>query len=650
MPKVLFGFSTPTASLRGGEIGSWSAAMRTTNISFADWVGTGPHSGRERKSPNGSSLLRGLGDGYIDMTSTPPPSELVIGLVGAVGAELDLVATDIEIALNDYGYDAQEIRLSGLLADLDWDEELPTEPLDEHIWTHMEAGNRLRLCWERGDALALLALTEISAIREEKNQERYEDGSVKSLDRFAFILRSLKHPGEVELLRSIYGSRFVLVAAYAPEEIRKSALTEKLTKEYRSEDPQDWFKTVEKLMARDEAETEKAPRGSPYRSGAASDPVEATTDEEPASEKGPDADPPPGQEVEGNGMTPKTAEDEAAQDEADIPRRIWGQNLRDTFHRADLFVDAREGVGLKEAVGRIVEILFAHPFRTPNKDEYGLFAAEGAARQSAELGRQVGAAIATREGDVVALGSNEVPKAGGGVYWENGDGGTECGIDGSGDGREFRNPVDTNDRMKREIALEIIDQLEGEEFLKGDAGEAEAPELLAALERTRLGDLIEFGRAVHAEMAALMDAARRGASVRGCTLYTTTFPCHNCARHIVAAGIMRVVYVSPYSKSQAKELHGDAIDFAAAEPRDDAVQFEPFVGVAPRRYLDLFEAASRKHEDGKVVRHVPSEASLNIPDVELDDLQPEIPSYRQREALALDLLNEIFDTTDLRIR
>ncbi|MDX6636338.1 MAG: hypothetical protein QOF06_2541 [Solirubrobacterales bacterium] len=583
------------------------------------------------------------------MNSMPQPSELVIGLVGAVGAELDLVSTDIEIALSDYGYDAQEIRLSRLLSDLAWDEELPAEPLDTHIWTHMEAGNRLRLCWQRSDALALLALTEISAIREERNQNRYRDGSVESLDRFAFILRSLKHPGEVELLRSIYGSRFVLVAAYAPEEIRKKALTEKLVKEYRSEDPGDWFMPVEKLMARDEAETEDAPKGFLSASGRQ------------AGENAPDSPPPDSDlglvnddressgEVEGDVSTPKTAEDEAAFTDSDIPRKIWGQNLRDTFHRADLFVDAREGVGLKEAVGRIVEILFAHPFRTPNKDEYGLFAAEGAARQSAELGRQVGAAIATPEGDVIALGSNEVPKAGGGVYWENGDAHTDCGLDGTGDGREFRNQIDTNDRMKRAIALEIIDQLEGEKFLK-DAGEAEAPELLTALERTRLGDLIEFGRAVHAEMAALMDAARRGASVRGCTLYTTTFPCHNCARHIVAAGIMRVVYVSPYSKSQAKELHGDAIDFAAADPREGAVQFEPFVGVAPRRYLDLFEAASRKHDDGKVVRHVPSEASLNIPDVELEDLQPEIPGYRQREALALDLLNEVFDTTGLRIR
>ena len=50
-----------------------------------------------------------------------------------------------------------------------------------------------------------------------------------------------------------------------------------------------------------------------------------------------------------------------------------------------------------------------------------------------------------------------------------------------------------------------------------------------------------------------------GAKVDECTLFATTFPCHHCARHIVAAGIRRVVYVAPYAKSRAVDLHDDAI-------------------------------------------------------------------------------------------
>lgn len=57
---------------------------------------------------------------------------------------------------------------------------------------------------------------------------------------------------------------------------------------------------------------------------------------------------------------------------------------------------------------------------------------------------------------------------------------------------------------------------------------------------------------MHAEMFAITDAARRGLSVRDATLYCTTFPCHMCARHIIASGIRKVVYIEPYPKSMAK--------------------------------------------------------------------------------------------------
>ena len=73
-------------------------------------------------------------------------------------------------------------------------------------------------------------------------------------------------------------------------------------------------------------------------------------------------------------------------------------------------------------------------------------------------------------------------------------------------------------------------------------------------------DLLEFGRIIHAEMSAISDAARKGVAIQGATLYSTTFPCHLCAKHIVASGIKRVVYLEPYPKSYANALHGDSIE------------------------------------------------------------------------------------------
>ncbi len=81
-------------------------------------------------------------------------------------------------------------------------------------------------------------------------------------------------------------------------------------------------------------------------------------------------------------------------------------------------------------------------------------------------------------------------------------------------------------------------------------------------------------------------------------LFTTTFPCHMCAKHIVAAGIKKVVFLEPYPKSLAANLHSDSISIEGADRGKyinfPGVSFEHFDGVSPRRYRELFERNSRK--------------------------------------------------------
>jgi hypothetical protein len=79
----------------------------------------------------------------------------------------------------------------------------------------------------------------------------------------------------------------------------------------------------------------------------------------------------------------------------------------------------------------------------------------------------------------------------------------------------------------------------------------------------------------------------------------TTFPCHICAKHIVAAGIEKVVFLEPYPKSYAKELHWDSIE-VEGDAVSGKVRFEPFVGISPFRYRDFFEKGKRKDDDGRV--------------------------------------------------
>lgn len=121
------------------------------------------------------------------------------------------------------------------------------------------------------------------------------------------------------------------------------------------------------------------------------------------------------------------------------------------------------------------------------------------------------------------------------------------------------------------------------------------------LQVTGLRDLIEYGRAVHAELAAIADAARRGVAVAGTTMYVTTFPCHHCTRHVVASGVRRVVYIYPYAKSLAATLHADAISVEPTPSTTAKVRFEPFLGVAPRQYVNFFTMPQRKTPDGRSV-------------------------------------------------
>jgi dCMP deaminase len=69
-----------------------------------------------------------------------------------------------------------------------------------------------------------------------------------------------------------------------------------------------------------------------------------------------------------------------------------------------------------------------------------------------------------------------------------------------------------------------------------------------------VGHLIVEGhcvRTIHAETNAIIQAALHGVSTRGATCYVTHFPCINCAKVLINAGITRLVYASDYHVDEA---------------------------------------------------------------------------------------------------
>jgi dCMP deaminase len=56
---------------------------------------------------------------------------------------------------------------------------------------------------------------------------------------------------------------------------------------------------------------------------------------------------------------------------------------------------------------------------------------------------------------------------------------------------------------------------------------------------------------IHAEMNALIWAAREGISVKDATIYVTLEPCSECSKNIIASGIKRIVYDRSYEHTNS---------------------------------------------------------------------------------------------------
>jgi dCMP deaminase len=57
-------------------------------------------------------------------------------------------------------------------------------------------------------------------------------------------------------------------------------------------------------------------------------------------------------------------------------------------------------------------------------------------------------------------------------------------------------------------------------------------------------------RTIHAEMNAIIQAALHGVSTKGSTCYVTHFPCINCTKALINAGITRLVYSTAYRQDE----------------------------------------------------------------------------------------------------
>ncbi|MCJ2165596.1 MULTISPECIES: anti-phage dCTP deaminase [unclassified Pseudodesulfovibrio] len=474
----------------------------------------------------------------MELINSRQTDELIIAFCGALGSGTSVVAKRFEANLAGKKYDTKYIKVSTLIVD-----SFPEDKRIENLGS-MAKAKKIETLQDLGNELRdeygtdVLAQKIVSSIAIDRREETKESKEENKRNRrHVTFIDSLKHPAEYELLKAVYGNMFYMVGVLCPEQIRTNRLVN-----------EDGFGKEDAviLTQRDKNEGLK-----------------------------------------------------------------YGQKLVKTIQHADFFIrNAKGNAGaLDNPIDRYLNLMLGKRDITPTLDEYAMNAAHSASLRSGCMSRQVGAAILSAEGDLISTGRNDVPRGGGGLYGpEDGEDDFRCVMKANG-------TCQSNDK-KNEIIGEIEGVFKSElmkvckkvdglvELLKKENMDVDGiVEMLRkkAADIPQLEGLIEFSRAVHAEMDAITTAARMSTvSLRGGSLYCTTFPCHHCARHIVSSGISKVYYIEPYEKSLAFDLHSDSIEIDASDKLQDISKLRiiPFEGVAPKQFVNMFEIGNRK-KNGK---------------------------------------------------
>lgn len=524
-----------------------------------------------------------------------PVPELYFATVRAIGTPLaDTVIEPLRETLERYDYSLVPIRLSDRLIavsdELDSREVAKLTPYERYKKLTKAGENQCRDA-KRRDALVIEG---VRHLHDELRAKARAQASKEGHRGVAYLFRNVMHPEEIEKLRKLYGGLLFVISAFSPESDR--------------------FRHLKLVLA----------NGDPMR----------------ADDMGSNA----------AKLIQRETGRLAPEDEVD-PKVVPGKfrmNVPSTWQHADLFLDISEPTTLAGEISRFVEVIFGNPYQTPQAEEIAMSEAFGAALESGNLSRRVGAAIISSSGDIVSIGTNDVPRPGGGVY--------RAGEEPDHRDHTFNWGYESSDRHRRSILRDLLERmLIDPEWVKllddSDLRHALGTDLAQSLKdkkvvtpaqlkriakrlinsdtvwRSQFFDVIEYSRTLHAEMDAITSAARKGISTTGSTLYCTTMPCHECARLIIGAGIKRVMFVEPYDKSRAMALYPTEIRLHTMhstyqQPDDSFVHFIPYVGISPRRFHDLFSWVARKsddrrsakgrkrHLDGQIIEWNPKEATV----------------------------------------
>lgn len=255
----------------------------------------------------------------------------------------------------------------------------------------------------------------------------------------------------------------------------------------------------------------------------------------------------------------------------------WGQQVELCIDKADIIIDNSDDVTLRDFKAKVLEfadLVTGRQLRPAEEHEILMHMAYGASHGTKCLKRHVGAVLVDQVGDVVGAGYNENPRTT-----------HPCAEEPEYGYRCYRDIVRNNHfKMLSTRGFrcpqcgEPLPPLEGPPWL--------CPSCMQKGQKTNLEAFffpdraMNWCTAIHAEVWALLAAGDRA---RGATVFTTTFPCMQCAEKIAQAGVQKVWFTEAYPDNHSlHRLNLAGIDVQRFEGVRSAAFERIFSQVKPR--------------------------------------------------------------------
>lgn len=238
-----------------------------------------------------------------DKVSKIKNPEIIIGLVGPIGVNLELVIDQLSTQLKIVGYEADHVKITDILRRYPFSINVDESSYTNRYLSLISEADRVCEDYGSPDFLARLAIAKVRELRHAVTKSY----STPALGR-AYIIRQLKREAEVDLLKKVYGRKFVLVSVYLNEKDRREALVKRIS-EYNATTSSDEENSKEAiaLMSRD------------------------------------------------------------AQEE----NEVHGQEVSLIFHKGDVFVDGASKTAIEATIARFIQAFFGHNSVSPTRIEYG---------------------------------------------------------------------------------------------------------------------------------------------------------------------------------------------------------------------------------------------------------------------------------------